>query len=157
MDEAVFISICERHLAAFYRIAVSMLRQPADAEDAVQQALLNAWQSRQRAIPGLERAWIMRIVINESLTIMRRRCRVLPTEDFPTLSAPQADDSAAALHAAIRTLPESLRTPLLLKYMEGLTEKEVATALHLPLSAVKNRLFRARKALQKQLNEEVSP
>ena len=157
MDESVFIGLCREHMAAFYRMAVSILRSPPDAEDAVQQALLNAWAARKKASPGLEKAWLMRIVINESLTILRKRRRTLPTEDFPALAAPEADDSAAALHAAIRILPESLRTPLLLKYMEGMTEKEVATALALPLSAVKNRLFRARKALQKTLNEEVSP
>lgn len=157
MDEAVFIALCEAHMAAFYRIAISILRSPADAEDAVQQALLKAWTARKKASPALEKAWLMRIVINESLTILRKRRRTIPAEDFPTLPTPEADEPAAALHAAIRTLPESLRTPLLLKYMEGLTEKEVAAALRLPVSAVKNRLFRARKALQKLLNEEVSP
>lgn len=157
MDESVFIGLCREHMAALYRMAASILRSPPDAEDAVQQALLNAWAARKKASPGLEKAWLMRIVINESLTILRKRRRALPTEDFPALAAPEADDSAAALHAAIRALPESLRTPLLLKYMEGMTEKEVAAALALPLSSVKNRLFRARKALQKQLNEEVSP
>lgn len=156
MDESVFIGLCREHMAALYRMAVSILRSPPDAEDAVQQALMKAWAARKKASPGLEKAWLMRIVINESLTILRKRRRTLPTEDFPTLTAPEADDFAA-LHAAIRALPESLRTPLLLKYMEGLTEKEVAEALRLPLSSVKNRLFRARKALQKQLNEEVSP
>ena len=156
MDEAVFIALCEQHMAALYRMAVSILRSPPDAEDAVQQALLNAWRARHRAKPGLERAWLMRIVINESLTLLRRRKRTIPTEDFPTLAAPE-NDECAALHAAIRALPESLRTPLLLKYMEGLTEKEVAEALRLPLSAVKNRLFRARRKLQAMLNEEVSP
>lgn len=156
MDEAVFIALCERHMAALYRMAVSILRSPADAEDAVQQALLNAWQARHRAKPGLERAWLMRIVINESLTLLRRQRRTIPTEEFPTLAAPEKAE-AAALHAAIDALPESLRTPLLLKYMEGLTEKEVAEALRLPLSSVKNRLFRARRKLQTMLNEEVSP
>lgn len=157
MDEAVFIALCEAHMAALYRMAVSILRSPADAEDAVQQALLNAWRARGRASPGLERAWVMRIVINESLTLLRRRQRTIPTEDFSTLAAPEADEPAAALHTAICALPESLRIPLLLKYMEGLTEKEVAAALRLPLSSVKNRLFRARRKLQTMLNEEVSP
>lgn len=157
MDEAVFIALCEAHMAAFYRMAVSILRCPADAEDAVQQALLNAWRARRRARPGLERAWVMRIVINESVTLLRRRQRTIPTEDFPALATPEADEPSAALHAAIRALPESLRIPLLLKYMEELTEKEVATALRLPLSSVKNRLFRARRKLQTMLNEEVSP
>ena len=156
MDEAVFIDLCERHMPALYRMAVSILRSPADAEDALQQALLNAWQARRRAKPGLERAWLMRIVINESISILRRRRRAIPTEDFPTLTATENAESTT-LHAAIRALPESLRTPLLLKYMEGMTEKEVAEALRLPLSSVKNRLFRARRKLQAMLNEEVSP
>ena len=154
MDEAVFIALCERHMAALYRMAVSILRSPADAEDAVQQTLLNAWRARSRAKPGLERAWLMRIVINESLTLLRRRKRTIPTEDFPTLTAPEKDE-AAALHAAIDALPESLRTPLLLHYMEGLTEAETAAALGLPVSSVKNRLFRARRQLRKLLREEV--
>lgn len=157
MDEAVYIAVCETHMAAFYRIAYSIVQNQPDAEDAVQQALLNAWRARSRAKPGLERAWVMRIVVNESLTLLRRRKHTLLTEDFPTLAAPEDDGQSAALHAAIRTLPESLRTPLLLRYMEGMSEKEVAAALHLPLSSVKNRLFRARKLLQKQLREEVSP
>lgn len=156
MDETVFIALCKAHMAALYRMAVSILRSPADAEDAVQQALLNAWQARRRAKPGLEKAWLMRIVINESLTLFRRRKRTIPTEDFPTLTTPEKDE-AAALHAAIDSLPESLRTPLLLRYMEGMTEKEVAEALRLPLSSVKNRLFRARCKLQAILNEEVIP
>lgn len=156
MDESFFTALCRAQLPAFFRMACSILHSPADAEDAVQQALMRAWQSRAKAQPGLERAWLMRIVINESLTILRKRRRILPTEDFPALAAPETDDSAA-LHDAIRVLPESLRTPLLLKYMEGLSEKEVAAALCLPLSAVKNRLFRARRKLQHLLNEEVSP
>ena len=156
MDESVFISLCQEHMAALYRMAVSILRSPPDAEDAVQQALLNAWAARKKASPGLEKAWLMRILINESLTILRKRRRTLPTDDFPTLTSPEAT-GPSALHEAIRALPESLRTPLLLKYMEGLTEREVATALRLSLPAVKNRLFRARKALQKLLNEEVNP
>ncbi|MBQ2954133.1 MAG: RNA polymerase sigma factor [Clostridia bacterium] len=157
MDEAVFIDLCERQMASFYRMACSIVHEPADAEDAVQQALLNAWRARSRAKPGLERAWLMRIVINESLTLLRRRQRAIPTEDFPTLATPEDSGESAALHAAIRALPESLRTPLLLRYMEGMSEKEVAAALRLPLSSVKNRLFRARRKLQTMLNEEVSP
>ena len=156
MDKATYTALCEEHLPAFFRTACSILHNPADAEDAVQQALLRAWHMRTKARPGLERAWVMRIVINESITLLRKRRRILPTEDVPALAAPAPEDHAA-LHAAIHALPETLRTPLLLKYMEGMSEKEVAAALHIPLSSVKNRLFRARKALQKQLSEEVQP
>lgn len=156
MDQATFTTLCEAHLPAFFRMACSILHNPADAEDAVQQALLRAWRLRTKARPGLEKAWVMRIVINESLTLLRKRRRTLPTEDFSALAAPVPEDHSA-LHTAIQTLPEILRTPLLLKYMEGMTEKEVAATLRIPVSSVKNRLFRARKALKKQLSEEVQP
>ena len=73
-------------------------------------------------------------------------------EDVP-LAAPESTD--LELREAINALPEALRTPLLLKYMEGMTEKEVAEALRLPVSSVKSRLFRARKLLKQELNEEV--
>ena len=155
MDEARYIALSEEHMSSFFRVAYSIVGNRADAEDAVQQTLLHAWQHRHQARPGAERAWMTRILVNECYTILRRRKKSIPMEELPVLPNPPAADHSV-LHDAIRTLPESLRTPLLLKYMEGMSEKEVAAAMGLPLSSVKNRLFRARKKLQKRLNEEVS-
>ena len=95
----------------------------------------------------------MRILVNECYTLLRQRRRVVPMDELPVraLDAP----ALSPLQSAIQALPEQLRTPLLLKYMEGMTEKEVAEALRLPVSSVKSRLFRARKLLKQELNEEV--
>ena len=155
MDESTYIALCQQHLAAFYRMALSITGTRQDAEDAVQQTLLKAWQHRLKARTGLERAWIMRILVNECYTLLRQRKRAIPMEELPVHAADMPTDSP--LREAIRALPETLRTPILLKYMEGMTEKEVAEALHLPVSSVKNRLFRARKLLKQELNEEVGP
>ena len=155
MDESTYIALCRENLTAFHRMALSITGSRPDAEDAVQQALMKAWQHRHQARPGLERAWVMRILVNECYTLLRQRKKVIPMEELPTRTFDVPGDSP--LQAAVRALPETLRTPLLLKYMEGMTEKEVAEALRLPLSSVKNRLFRARKLLRKELNEEVSP
>lgn len=154
MDEAVFIALSTEHMPSFYRTAYSIVQNRQDAEDAVQQALLNAWRSRSRARTGVERAWMMRIVINESIGILRRRRHEIPSEELPGLYANPAGEDTG-LYEAIRALPESLRTPFLLKHMEGMTEKEVAAAMGLALPSVKNRLFRARKMLQVKLNREV--
>lgn len=153
MDEATYIAVCEAHMAALYRVAYSIVGSRQDAEDAVQQTLLNAWRHREKARPGSERAWMMRILVNECRSLLRRRKRAIPMADVPCADAPAATDTD--LQSAIRSLPENLRTPLLLKYMEGMTELEVAAAMHLPVSSVKSRLFRARKDLKTQLNEEV--
>lgn len=153
MDEAVFIALSEQLMPALYRTAYSIVGNRPDAEDAVQQALLKAWRARGRARPGAEKAWLTRIVLNECYSLLRRRRRELPSESLPhTLAASPPDNT---LREAIRALPESLRTPFLLKYMEGMSEKEVAAAMGLAVSSVKNRLYRARKSLRKLLKEEV--
>lgn len=153
MDENTYITVSEQYMSSFYRTAYSIVQNRHDAEDAVQQALLNAWRSRERAREGAERAWMMRILINECYNILRLRKRSVPTENVPEDTVTVSTDSS--LSEAIADLPETLRTPLLLKYMEGMTEQEVAAALKLPLPSVKNRLFRARKKLQHELQEEV--
>lgn len=155
MDESTYIALCQQHLPAFYRMALSITGTRPDAEDAVQQTLLKGWQHRQKARAGLERAWLMRILVNECYTLLRQRSRAIPMEDLPL--QPHDAPGISPLQEAIRALPEHLRTPVLLKYMEGMSEKEVAEALRLPVSSVKNRLFRARKLLRKELNEEVGP
>lgn len=155
MDESTYIALCRAHLPALHRMAMSITGSRPDAEDAVQQALLKAWQHRHKARPGLERAWVMRILVNECYTLLRRRKREIPMEELPVRTGGVPEDSP--LHAAIRALPERLRTPILLKYMEGMSEKEVAETLRIPLSSVKNRLFRARRLLKTELNEEVGP
>jgi len=152
MDETTYIAVSEQYMPSLYRAAYSIVQNRHDAEDAVQQALLNAWKGREKARDGAERAWMMRIVINECYTILRKRQRSIPTDQVPETPVQQADP---ALYEAISALPENLRTPFLLKYMEGMSEKEVAAALRLPLPSVKNRLFRARKKLQNELQEEV--
>ncbi len=154
MDESTYIALCETELTTLYRMAMSVVRNRPDTEDAVQQALMKAWQHRGKAQPGKERAWLMRILVNECYTILRKR-RTYPLEDAENIPAPT--DGESELGDAIRALPETLRTPLLLKYMVGMTEKEVAASLRLPVSGVKNRLFRARKALKKLLSEEENP
>ena len=152
MDENRFIELSQQSMAAFYRMAYSIVGNRADAEDAVQQALLNGWKARERVREGVERAWMMRIVINECYTVLRRRKRCQPSDQIEPV-APPAEDTG--LYEAIQSLPENLRTPFLLKYMEGMREAEVAGAMGLPVSSVKNRLYRARKQLRKILNEEV--
>lgn len=152
MDENKFVAISQQSMPALYRMAYSIVGNRTDAEDAVQQALLNAWKARASARDGLEMAWLMRIVINECYTLLRRRRRCQPSELIEVAEPPSED---SGLYDAIHSLPENLRTPFLLKYMEGMREAEVASAMKLSISSVKNRLFRARKQLRKVLSEEV--
>lgn len=150
MEDAAFARLMEESMPAMYRMAMSLLHRQADAQDAVQQALLKAWAARERARAGAERAWLMRILVNECRNIQRYRMRVSPVESLPEEIYTPPD---TALRDAVERLPEKLRTPFLLKYMEGMSEKEICAALRLSLSCVKSRLLRARRALEKEAME----
>ena len=140
-----------------YRISMSILRHEADCRDAVQQALLKAWVVRGRLEETRFHTYLTRIVINECRNIQRQRMRVTPVAELPEM-AYNMQQEESELREAIDLLPESLRTPLLLHYMERFNEKETAGALGITVVAVKNRLYRARKALKQQLKDwEVTP
>lgn len=142
---------------ALYRLSMSILRHEADCRDAVQQALVNAWAVRGRVDPARFRAYLTRIVVNECRNIQRQRQRVSPVAELPETGAAWQPEETE-LGAAISLLPENLRTPLLLFYMENYTEKETARALGISVTALKNRLFRARRALKQRLTDwEVAP
>ncbi len=151
MDKTTFEQLYREMLPGLYRLAQSMLRQSADAQDAVQQAAVKAWLSLERIRPGCERAYFARIVINECRNIQRQRMRQTPVESVPEKAweTPDVD-----LKAAIDALPEELRLPLLMKYMEGYREKEIGEALEIGVPSVKNRLFKARRRLRELLTEE---
>lgn len=152
MDKMQFTNLCQEYTPGLYRISVSILRNQADAQDAVQQGLMKAWQARERVYPGREQAWLTRIVVNECRSIQRRRMRMIPSEHLPETTYTPPD---IGLRDAVDQLPEGLRLPLLLRYMEGMTDAEAASALGLSCTALRGRLFRARRALAKLLSEEV--
>lgn len=151
MDKTTFEQLYRDMLPGLYRLAQSMLRQTADAQDAVQQAAVKAWLSLERIRPGGERAYFTRIVINESRNIQRQRMRQTPMESVPERAEETSSDD---LKLAVAALPEELRLPLLMKYMEGYREREIAEALEIGVPSVKSRLFRARRKLKELLTEE---
>lgn len=152
VDDATFTRESSELLPVLYRVSMSILHARFDAQDAVQQGLLKAWEHRNRARPESLRAWLTRIVINECRNIQRARMRVLPVACIREES-PQFTPADTALSDAIETLPDKLKIPLLLRYMEQYSEREIALALGLPVTTVKNRLYRARSALKKMLTD----
>ena len=154
IDERVFTEAAQTQLAGLYRLSLSILASAADAQDAVQQGMLRAWERRgQVSDESRLRAWLMRIVINECRNIQRRRMRVFPVAELPRGAQESGEIADGGLKEAIDALDEKLRTPLLLRYMEGFSEREIAQALSVPVTTVKNRLFRARKALRAGLED----
>lgn len=153
MDKTSYERLYTDLLPGLYRLAQGVLHNPADAQDAVQQAALNAWRHAERIQEEQAKAYFARAVINEARNIQRQRMRSYPVDHVESKEAYHRAD--LSLKEALDALPESLRMPLLLRYMEGYTEKEAAEALHITLPSLKARLYRAKRRLERELKEEV--
>ena len=146
MDRTDFEQLYITLYPGLYRLAQSILRQEADAQDAVQQSAAKAWAAADRIGEGREKAYITRIVINECRNIQRHRHRIMPVEEPRGTGSLDAQDSE--LKAVVEALPETLRLPLLLRYMEGYSEQEAAAILRIPRNTLRARLKRARAKLR---------
>lgn len=132
-----------------YRVTCTLLRNDADRQDAMQQALEKVWLKRHSLRdPELFDGWLIRILINECRNIQRKQRWLLPVAEVPagTVAAPNL-----VLQDAIERLPEKQALCVVLHYLEGLPIKEIAAMLRLPQSTVRGRLMQARKALKLQL------
>ena len=151
MDEQEFERAVRRLQTRMYRTAVSILWNDQDAADAIQEAILRAWQKRRSLrTPEAFDVWLMRILLNECRNIQRKhRFRPLPLEeDIPVAEAPDL-----GLREALRRLPEKYRTPLLLHTLDGYPVAEVARMLRVPESTARGRIYQGRKQLKTLLEE----
>ena len=154
MDKSSFEKLYLQQLPGLYRLAMSILHHQADAQDAVQQSVLEAWKRADHIRNGNEKAYLARIVINECHNIQRHRQRVTPVSAFPEESGNNLSAEVCVLKESLHGIPEKLRTPFLLVYMEGYNEKEAAAALGITLYSIKSRLKRAKQKLKIELGEE---
>lgn len=140
----------ERLAPSLRRIAYSIVRNEHDAQDAVQQALLAVWARRGCVEFARLKPYLTRAVMNACRDIQRARQKAIPMKEMPEMSYQPPD---GVLADAVERLPEELRLPLLLHYMEGYKLAEIAGALGQSLPQVTSRLFRARKRLKRMLEE----
>jgi RNA polymerase sigma-70 factor (ECF subfamily) len=173
-DTRAFELLMRRYNRRLYRLARAILRDPAEAEDALQEAYLAAFRSIGRFRGDSTVAtWLSRLVINECLGRTRREARrqnVIPMDRTPggaDLDAVMADESGSPDRAADRAqlrailerrmdeLPESFRLVLILRSVEELSVAETAQCLGLPQETVRTRHFRARSLLRESLAREL--
>jgi len=160
-------------LDSLYGAALRMTRNPADAEDLVQETMLRAYRAFDRFEPGTNlKAWLFRILTNAYINTYRKKQREPQkvssdeVEDFDLYQElknhdPQFSETPESLVLdslvdsdileAIEELPEQFRLAVVLSDMEGFTYAEMAEIMDVPMGTVMSRLHRGRKALQKRL------
>jgi RNA polymerase sigma-70 factor (ECF subfamily) len=170
-DKAEFARLMDAYSTPIYRLALKMLADPQDAEDALQTTFLKAFQhiGEFEGRSSLS-TWLYRIAANEALMLLRRKRPELPLDEEPEEGeAPPrpfqfadwghlperellSGEAKKQFDRAVQKLPEKLRIVFLLRDMEGLSIKDTSEALNLSETAVKTRLLRARLNLRETLS-----
>jgi len=174
-DQANFEKDAMQYAPQLYSAALRMTRNPADAEDVVQETFLKAYRGYHTFQEGTNlKAWLYRILTNTYINRYRKKTRrpqeveLGELEDLylfkrlnETGSTGGATRSAEEdvlerfgdddIREAVESLPEHFRLPVLLADVEGFSYKEIAEILDVPIGTVMSRLHRGRKALQKRL------
>jgi len=174
-DPAAFERLMRTHNSRLFRVARAILRSDSDAEDALQDAYLDAFRHAAsfRADSSLA-TWLTRIVINQSL--MRRRRQQgdpvvvrfgdgsTPGGEITTMADRTSEAPAAAafrqevrrlLERRLDELPVAFRTVFVMRDVNEMSVEETAAALEIPSSTVRTRLFRARALLREALARDI--
>jgi RNA polymerase sigma-70 factor (ECF subfamily) len=163
------------HIDGLYRTALRLTRNPADAEDLVQETYLRAFRFRDRFIPDSNlRAWLFKILSNTAISRFRHLSHEQGDTSLDDMGEFELYGQAAGSHGslgesaeaqalnqildidvrrALEELPEPFRLAVLLSDVEGFSYKEIADVLDVPLGTVMSRLFRGRRMLRTKLEE----
>lgn len=178
-DPATFEAQAMPFMPQLYSAALRMTRNPADAEDLVQETYLRGYRGFGGFTEGTNlRAWLFRILTNSYINAYRKKQRRPDESDLDDVEelylyrrlggaetaalGRSAEDelldhlTEAEVKAAVEHLPEQYRLAVLLADVEGFAYKEIAEILDVPIGTVMSRLHRGRKRLQKELYEFAS-
>jgi len=177
-DHEAFRVLMRRHNQMLYRAARSILKNEAEAEDAVQEAYMQAYRAMGTFRGDAKiSTWLVRIVVNESITRLHKHARraeiirldgeesqpdLQSSEDSMNESSPEQPERAAVrsetrrlLETKIDELPDVFRAVFVLRGVEEMSVEDAAVALDIPQATVRTRFFRARGLLRESLSREI--
>jgi RNA polymerase sigma-70 factor, ECF subfamily len=162
-EESALAELYDRYGRAAYGLALRILRDPALAEDAVQEAFLTLWRTAARFVPERSKAstWILTLVHRRAVDAVRReQRRRADSLDWAAEPSVEGVDEDAWLRLqrervqeALRKLPDAQREALELAYYGGLSQSELAERLGQPLGTIKSRMFGGLSRLRELLGE----
>lgn len=172
-DKGAFDALVLKYQHKVVKLVMRYTRTPAEAEDIAQDAFIKAY----RALPGFRGdsafyTWLYRIAINTAKNAVASRDRSpveysLDRHDseesyelqgrMKDTATPEAlamtEEIRATVNGAIESLPEELRTAIVLRELEGLSYEEIAATMDCPVGTVRSRIFRAREAIDARLRQ----
>lgn len=154
MEEQAFRQAVEDHRDVVFRIALTYLRDRADADDVAQDVFLKLlksdghFESREHL-----RRWLIRVTINECKSLFRKPWRRVEDVENLADSLSTAQEESKAVLSDVMRLPERFRVPIVLYYYLGFSTSEIAELLHVPAATARTRLARGRSKLKFILEE----
>lgn len=153
MGQDAFEQYIRDYAPNMYRLALAMLHNREDAEDAVSEAVLIAYEKRRTLRSQSSfKPWIMQITANEARKIYGKNKRMTPVEDVEVYM-PAFRDEKHELWDVVMQLEPVHREVIMLYFYERFSIKEIGRILHVPEGTVKSRLSRGKKALRDMLGE----
>ncbi len=152
--ERAFAVVYERHHQALYRYCRSILRNDADAQDALQSTFTAAFAALRRGGPTAPiRPWLFRIAHNEAVSALRRRRATVELSDATDYQTTSVEDQVAErsrldlLLRDLRELHDRQRSALVMRELSGLSHEEIALVLETSVGAAKQAIYEARRSL----------
>lgn len=153
MTNEEFVQLVSNSETSLYRVAKSILRNDEDCADAVQSAILKAFDKLNTLRhEKYFKTWLTRILINECYHMLNDRREQVSYEEY--MEGAQSDVEYSEVFQALMELEDMYRVPFSLHYIEGYSVKEISQMLDIGVSNVKIRLSRARGKLQNMLGGE---
>jgi RNA polymerase sigma-70 factor (ECF subfamily) len=155
-DRQAYAELIRLHYKPVFLACLGILGRTCDAEDVAQGTFLKGFTEIRRLRDGGQfRAWIMRIARNDSINLLRRKQRMeRPTDSLARPSAGQEATHTIDLDRALARLPEPLRSPLVMYYLDGQNVQKVAKHLSMSASNVYQRLRTGLQQLHQHLVEQ---
>lgn len=156
-NREAFRSLYDEYASYAIRTAKAITRNDELAKDAVQEAFIRVYRNISSYNPSLSfGAWFYRILVNECNRLLNKEKKLVPIDislaENKTQLIDHSKESVLDLYEIIQNMADIYRIPLLLKYIKGFSEKEVAEILDLNQNTVKSRLFNGRNLLKEQIN-----
>ena len=151
MDNETFVRLVQEYTPNLYRLTLGILHNPEDAQDAVSESVLKAFEKIHtlRSL-GSFRAWIMQIAANEAKRIYAKNKRLSPVDNVEDYM-PDFEDEHHELWDVVMELDIGYREVIILYFYEQLSIKEIGKILRVPEGTVKSRLSRGKKQLKEKL------
>jgi RNA polymerase sigma-70 factor (ECF subfamily) len=154
LNKDTFIANVLEAESTLYHVSKSILIHDQDCEDAVQEAILKAYNK----LDTLKKeqyfkTWLVRILINECYSLIRKECSQVPYEEYFESAKSNDKKNYSDLYLAIQNLPQRIRITIVLYYVEGYSVEEIKEILEIPAGTVKSRLAKGRNLLKIKLED----